>query len=376
MPSPTDPGATISYPVFRRLRVFALNPGVATRLDSVLGNVTTVSVPWEDLEPGPVGEYVEVIDYDPPSRCFYPPVDLNHPLLLTQDGLMPSEASPQFHQQMAYAVALQTIGTFESALGRPALWAPARRAGAESEGSFVRRLRIYPHALREANAYYNPEKLALLFGYFPAAADLTGASLPGGMIFTGLSIDALAGLTVHALVDGARRHFGHVTGPDSRAFLVALADIVALFQTLGQADLVRWAMQQGTGDLSGAAALGLFAQQARSSFAASGVRDAIGKFDPATGAWVQRLPNPTDYETVLEPYDRAGVLVAAVFDAFLTIYKRRVANLLQIATGGTGVLPSGPAPALVQRLAAEAARTAHTSSGCVSAPLTIARRST
>ena len=32
----------------------------------------------------------------------------------------------------------------------------------------MQRLRIYPHALREANAYYSPEKKALLFGYFPA----------------------------------------------------------------------------------------------------------------------------------------------------------------------------------------------------------------
>lgn len=71
-PSTTEPDATFSYPVYRRLRVFALNPGVAVRLEQVLGVVTTVSVPWEDLKPGPVGNYLEVIDYDPPSRCFYP----------------------------------------------------------------------------------------------------------------------------------------------------------------------------------------------------------------------------------------------------------------------------------------------------------------
>ena len=48
-------------------------------------------------------------------------------------------------------------------------------SAAEEEGEavpdngFVRKLRIYPHALREANAYYDPDKIALLFGYFRAA---------------------------------------------------------------------------------------------------------------------------------------------------------------------------------------------------------------
>ena len=48
--------------------------------------------------------------------------------------------------------------------------------------------------------------------------------------------------------------------------------------------------------------------------------------------------------------------MAAVFDAFLTIYKARVADLLRIATEGTGVLPAGHLhPDLVNRMADEAA---------------------
>ena len=39
----------------------------------------------------------------------------------------------------------------------------------------MRRLRIYAHALRERNAYYSPDKKALLFGYFPAG--MLGAEL-------------------------------------------------------------------------------------------------------------------------------------------------------------------------------------------------------
>ena len=88
-------------------------------------NEATLEVRWEDeLEPGPIGEYIEVIDVDPASQCCYAPVDLNHPYILTRSGLTPSEASPQFHQQMVYAVSMKTIEYFEKALGRVALWAP------------------------------------------------------------------------------------------------------------------------------------------------------------------------------------------------------------------------------------------------------------
>jgi hypothetical protein len=52
--------------------------------------------------------------------------------------------------------------------------------------------------------------------------------------------------------------------------------------------------------------------------------------------------------------------VAAVFDAFLAIYRRRVEDLYRIATSGTGVLPDGELhPDLVNRLASEAAKAAN-----------------
>ena len=38
----------------------------------------------------------------------------------------------------------------------------------------MRRLRIYPHALRDRNAYYSPAKKALLFGYFPVTSEGRG----------------------------------------------------------------------------------------------------------------------------------------------------------------------------------------------------------
>src|ERR1700746_2296926 len=59
-------------PPKRRLRVYALDPSIAKSLESVSINETTLSIPWEEnLEPGPVGEYLEVVDVDPASNRLY-----------------------------------------------------------------------------------------------------------------------------------------------------------------------------------------------------------------------------------------------------------------------------------------------------------------
>ena len=103
----------IPEPAFRRLRIYAYDPGQQTDPTMFDVSVATVSVPWErHLKPGPIGEYVEVVDVDPASNACYAPVDLNHPTILHESGLAPSESNPQFHQQMAYAVAMRTIDRF------------------------------------------------------------------------------------------------------------------------------------------------------------------------------------------------------------------------------------------------------------------------
>ena len=108
----------------RQLRCYAIDPGLAQRFETAPISEIVLKIPWEDAEAGPTGEYLEVVDYDPTSKCFYEPVDLDDASLLAQDGLPPSEGTPQFHQQMVYAVARLTIANFERALGRPALWSP------------------------------------------------------------------------------------------------------------------------------------------------------------------------------------------------------------------------------------------------------------
>ncbi len=220
-------------PPCRKLRGFAVDPSLATRLDTVNISEVTFEVPWENVKPGPIGEYLEVVDVDPASQTFYAPVDLNAPALLAQDGLPPSEGTPQFHQQMVYAVASLTIRNFEVALGRRALWRPGpppTGANKKDDSHYVPRLRIYPHALREANAYYSPSKIALLFGYFDSVNVNDGLQLPAGRVFTCLSHDIVAHETTHALLDGMNRRFLSPSNPDVLAFHEGFADCVAMLQ--------------------------------------------------------------------------------------------------------------------------------------------------
>jgi subtilisin family serine protease len=365
---------SVPEPAFRALRGYAIDPSLATNLDTSPIAEITFRVPWEkDLAPGPVGEYLEVIDTDPASKCYYEPVNLNDPKVLAQHGLAPSEGTPQFHQQMVYAVASLTIANFERALGRPALWRPVASAEATSpkdDSVFVPRLRVYPHALREANAYYSPKKIALLFGYFTAAPNAPGEHMAGGMVFTCLSHDIVAHETTHALLDGMSRSFARATNPDVHAFHEGFADIVALFQHFTFPEILRHQIGATRGRIrSQENFLGELAGEfGRGSGLRGALRSAIGKTDQ-NGVWHPHEPDPSEYSKTSESHARGAILVAAVFDAFLSIYERRTSDLLRLVSGGTGILQPGAIPSdLVQRLADEAAKSAqHVLTMCVRA---------
>ena len=365
-------GTGHAAPTHRVLRGYAFDPSLATSLETALVSDITYKVPWEPLAPGPVGEYVEVVDFDPASGCFYAPVDLNHPDVLAQHGLPPSEGSPQFHQQMVYAVAMTTIDRFERALGRKAFWAdrfePDRSIRRDDE--FVQRLRIYPHAMRMANAYYSRDKRALLFGYFPATEDRASGQFPGGMVFTCLSHDVVAHETTHALLDGFHEHFMEATNPDVLAFHEAFADIIALFQHFTFPEVLEHQIANTRGDLGSQNLLAQLAAQfghARGTHGA--LRDAIGRYDPVERKWVRHVPDPTELDSTLQVHARGAILVAAVFDAFLSIYRGRTRDLVRLASGGTGILTQGELhPDLVKRLAREAAKAAgHVLNMCIRA---------
>lgn len=360
-------------PIWRRLRIFAIDPAVSAQFDTADIGEVTIAVPWEKLERspegksipvgeyGPIGEYVEVIDVDPAGGAAYKPVNLNDKKILAQNGLAPSESNPQFHQQMVYAVAMATIGHFERALGRVALW--SSRKGRTPDGEyyeqFVRRLRIYPHALRDRNAYYSPEKKALLFGYFPVGVrDANNA--PGTIVFTCLSHDIIAHETTHALLDGVHPRFNEPMNPDVLAFHEAFADIVAMFQHFSYPGLLRDQIARTRGDLRNESMLGQLAQQfGRASGRGEALRDALGKVNPDTDQWEATKPDVHALGRTTEPHARGAILVAAVFGAFLKVYRARTLDLYRIASDGTGVLREGDIhPDLANRLASEAAECA------------------
>jgi hypothetical protein len=355
-----------SSTVTRPLKVYAFDP---TR-GRALGNYMTVMVPYEaNLAPGPIGKYVAVTDYDASNKCYYEPVNLDDRDVLIRNGLDPSESDPKFHQQMVYAVVSETIRRFETALGRTISWSFARWGRG---GSVEReRLRILPHAFQEANAYYSRELRALVFGYFSASQTDAGANLPGQTVFTCLSHDIIAHETTHALVDSQRDFFMQPTGPDAPAFHEAFADLVALFQHFSFKDAVI-EMTQRTGgriyrlDLApellpdnGSAII-----QAELSTTnplvelAKQFGDAMGMRRALRSALGTR-PNSRALEKLFEPHARGSILVAAVFDAFFTIYVRRTRDLLRIArAGGLGITANELHPDLASRLADAAVKTA------------------
>jgi hypothetical protein len=350
--------ALTNPPVYRYLRGYALDPGFSTRLDTAVINEVVYGVPFENLEPGPIGEYIEVIDVDPPSKCWYEPVDLGAEQIASQNGLAPSEGNPQFHQQFVYAVAMKTIRHFERALGRKIIWYP--RKVTPAEWNYVQRLRLYPHAIRDANAYYDSNKKAILFGYFSAADQSQGANYPGGLVFTCLSPDIVAHEMTHAILDSIHHRYLEDTNVDVAAFHEGFADIVALLQRFTFGELVEHQLYASAGRLDRYTVLGELATQFGEALEGNrgALRSLIGRWNEE-GKWEPLRPSPSDYANNVEAHDRGAVLVATVFDAFQRVYNYRTRDLVRIASNGTGILPEGNISRdLVHRLAEEASEIA------------------
>lgn len=346
-------------PKYRRLRVYATDPSLSQNLDTASTNEITIPVIWEEVKPGPVGDYVAVIDHDPSTDCYYAPVNLEDREILANDGLDPNTGDPRFHQQMVYAVAMRTIKNFEAALGRKALWSPLLTPDSRKDDHYIQQLLIYPHAFRDRNAYYNPEKKALLLGYFPVQGAKPGEIYPDGIAFTCLSHDIVAHETTHALLDGMHRNLAAEGSVDDLGFHEAFADMVALFQHFSLPDVLHSEIANSRGDINLASRLGEIGQE---------FGYAIGMHKALRNA-INQTPDPTAIDKTTEPHDRGSLLVAAVFRAFTKIYERRTSDLLRIATEGRGVLKPGAIhPDLVSRLSAEAQKSAqHVLNMCIRA---------
>lgn len=390
--------ATVSFnqsrPAARPLKAYAFDPSQGR----LLGNEMSLSVRYQDLDPGPVvreriPNAIAVVDYDGANKTWYEPVDLDDPKILICGGLDPSESDPRFHQQMVYAVVTDTIQHFEAALGRRIHWRRQERVKNSPQGALpgdIYTLNLYPHAMVSANAFYSPNAHGILFGYFRADPLNPGRNLPGQTVFTCLSHDVVVHETTHAIIDGIRTYFTEYTNPDVPAFHEAFADIAALFRHFTHEEVLldtiqrtggaiyRYQLQPDTATSPGeqAPAITQASKSDRSGKQSSpeitaeiGQRNPLvelaQQFGEATGRGASlrsalgTRPNFMDIKKVIEPHARGSILVAAVFDAFFSIYVRRTSDLFRIYRAGGGRLESLDVPeSLAKRLGAEAARTA------------------
>ena len=314
-------------PFTRPLRIYTLDPSVSDRM----GGVATVDVPYEKLDSGPVGSLFKIISEGAPEPLRAEALNLDEPFLLLSSGVTPSPADGQFHLQMVYAVCSLTYAAFRRALGRDIAWATAAREGEPL------RLVVRPFGVRAANAGYSREAGDLSFGYFTARGKREGFTLRNGIISTALSHDIIAHETTHALLDALRPSFMHPTNVDVPAFHEGFSDLVALFLHFSYPDVVERALagwRSGSG-LSLLTNLATEFGHARSKSGRavalrSGVDvEGIAAFDSdVLPSKEQKLKR---YDSKLESHALGSVLVSAVFEAFATVVKRKIARFFQIA---------------------------------------------
>lgn len=352
-PTRRVPGA----PSVRPLRIFSLDPSVSYRL----GGVATVSVPYEQLAPGPVGRLFEVQGAPVPHEFAAAQLDLEAPALLMTSGLSPSPANNQFHAQMVYAVCSLTYTAFRRALGRDLAWACEPSDGAEWT-----RLRVRPFGMRDRNAYYDRDEGGLSFGYFRAESEPAGHTVPKGWVFTALSHDVVAHETTHALLDALRSEFSSPMNPDVLGFHEGFSDLIALLQHFSFPEVVAAGLRDARGSLGQSSLLtGLAREFGYATSQHGSVRplrsavdaEHIDTFDSDTlaAAGDGAKGGPLAYAPDMEPHLMGTVLVSAVFEAFATVFRRKSERYFRVA--GIDPRQVGTVPMsedLVQLLAGEA----------------------
>ncbi len=328
-------------PLYRPLKIFTLDPSYS----SLEGAVALVNVPYEPLKSGPIGNVLAVYDQDEQQSIRQ--INLDDPAILIRNGRDASPSDRLFHQQMVYAVCSLVYASFRTALGRHVAWGFDRRQDDPAQ------LRIRPHALQCNNAYYDKQRGELNFGYYQATEKVGGHNLPRGIVYTCLSHDIIAHEVTHALLDGLRTHFTFPSNADVLAFHEAFADLVAIFQHFSYDTILRTAIQKWRGNLQSATLLTDIARQ---------FGQTTGKNEKALRSVIDlsgSSQEPKPYSPDAEPHELGSILVSAVFEAFITVFRRKTARFIRLATNGSGKLPAGEISQDLQVvLAAEASKLA------------------
>src|ERR1041385_5838196 len=328
---------TVAKPRTRRLTIIAQDPSVR-----VNGRILTtqVDIPAEEVAPGPRGYRVQVVDYDTSSGVLYQP--MAYPTLqdgsyvdpYQEDPAQPANdflvADPRFHQQNVYAIVMKTLARFEFALGRRISW-----------GFRGHQINVAPHAFADANAFYSKEDQALVFGYFKG--------LSGQLVFSCLSHDVVAHETTHALLDGLRNRYTDPSSPEQGAFHEGFADVVALLSVFSLQNIVGTLLQPDFASrrksseddlissrnlkldkLKESVLLGLADQMGAEMMGVRGDRAAALRRSVELPA--MKRSDVDKLEEFQEPHRRGEILVAAMLNAFLKVWRARI-DLLERGRG-------------------------------------------
>ena len=325
-----------SLPNARTLTVIAQDPSVRVGRNILLAQLT---VPAEQLLPGPCGYRVKVIDYDSSTSTLYEPAVYEAPkdskykdpfafgrgkkgLSKRPNGYDQKLLSdPRFHAQNVYAIAMRTLAQFEFALGRRARW-----------GSDGHQIHISPHAFADANAFYSRDDRAIFFGYFKGAS--------GATIYTCLSHDVVAHETTHAILDGLRSRYLEPSTPDQAAFHEGFADIVALLSVFSLPDVVDALLDKNASGNTKLIAKSRLTRDALAKSVLLGLGEQMGsELSEIRGDALRRSvelkpgQNYMDMPEYEEEHARGELIVAAMMNAFLDIWLQRIARIGTVERG-------------------------------------------
>src|SRR6185503_10695095 len=299
-------GGAVAPPEDVRTREFTVigqDPAVRDSAGRIVR--ASVAVPAEELDPGPRGYRVSVVDYDSTHDVLYEPADLGR-AAAARDAFARVDddrvlADPRFHAQNVYALVMRSVARFEAALGRHVSWS----------FPYGHQLQVAPHAFCEANAYYAEEEQGLLFGYFPGRRRRT--------IFACLSHDVVVHETAHALLDGLRDRYTDPSVPEVIEALVRLSirenrrgAKAGATTRPGHRVQEEWLRKSALFRL--AEEMGQELQEHRGQ---------------ALRTSLALVPSPTllDRDEFQLPHRRGEILVAAVLDALVRTWSRRLQEL-------------------------------------------------
>lgn len=321
----------LPVPKIQKLTIIAQDPGVRDENNCILRAV--VDLPAETLQSGPWGYRVHVIDYDAACNALWKPHEYTK-----KDGIVVDPFAkksdrellrdPRFHQQNVYAIVMRILARFEHALGRRVSW---------SFGGH--QLKVAPHASCDANAFYSKEDEGLFLGYFVDPAFKGKRPIAGnGLVFSCLSHDVIAHETTHALVDGLRERYTDPSSPDQAAFHEGISDVVALLSVFALEEVTAGLLSK----LKNRKTIHereLTPESLRKS-ALFGLAEEMGSaLAQVRGEALRRSvelvadPRKVKNSEFQEPHRRGEILVAAMLNALIEIWARRLDGLRRTAEG-------------------------------------------